>query len=173
MHGVRVVVHMYKEGASLVVGRTGMNTCPVEMLERYFRMGGLSVGSHDRVFRAVAHTKEGERLSYSRLRELLLEKISQMGMDLQLFGMHSLLAVVPRQQLMLVCLIKRHGRWRFESAKDGYAKDGYQCRGIWRYNWCSHYLCVPMLECYVADRRIDAGTKLMVNREECGNLYGM
>ena len=73
------------------MGRTGINTCPVEMLECYFRMGGLSVGSHDRVFRAVVHTKEGKRLrtlgglSYSRLRELLLEKISQLGMDPQLF----------------------------------------------------------------------------------------
>ena len=80
------------------MGRTGTNTCLVEMLECYFCMGGLSVGSHDRVFRAVVHTREGERLrksgglSYSRLRELLLEKISPLGMDPQLFGMHSLRA---------------------------------------------------------------------------------
>ena len=54
----------------------------VKMMDR---MGRLSVGSRDRVFRAVVHTKEGERLrksgglSYSRMRELLLEKISQLG----------------------------------------------------------------------------------------------
>ena len=41
----------------VVVGRMGTNTCPVEMLACYFCMGGLSVGSHDRMFRAVVHTK--------------------------------------------------------------------------------------------------------------------
>ena len=39
----------FREGASLVVGRTGVSTCLVVMLERYFRMGGLSFGSHDKV----------------------------------------------------------------------------------------------------------------------------
>ena len=74
----------FREGASLVVARTGASTYPVEMMECYFHMGRLSVGSNDRVFRAVVCTKEGERLrksgglSYSRLRELLLEKISQL-----------------------------------------------------------------------------------------------
>ena len=50
----------FREGASLVVARTGVSTCPAVMMERYFRMGGLSVGSHDRVFRAVVRTTEGE-----------------------------------------------------------------------------------------------------------------
>ena len=101
----------FREGASLVVARTGASTCQVEMMERYFHMGRLSVESHERVLCAVVHTKEGERLrksgalSYSRLRELLLEKISQLDMDTQmLFGMHSLSAV-PRLLLMLLCLI--------------------------------------------------------------------
>ena len=41
------------------------------------------------------HTKKGERLrksdelSYSRLRELLFERIVLVGMDPRLFGMHS------------------------------------------------------------------------------------
>ena len=45
----------FREGASLVVARTGARTCPVEIMERYFRMGHLSGGgggggSNDRVF---------------------------------------------------------------------------------------------------------------------------
>ena len=36
--------------------------------------------------------RKGGGLSYSRLRELLLEKISSLGMDPKLFGMHSLRA---------------------------------------------------------------------------------
>ena len=55
----------FREGATLVVARIGASTCPVEMMERYFHMGRLSVESHDWVFRAVVRTKEGERLRKS------------------------------------------------------------------------------------------------------------
>ena len=50
------------------------------------------------VFRGVTATKNGERLrktgglSYTRMRELLLSKLAQLGYDPALFGMHSLCA---------------------------------------------------------------------------------
>ena len=75
--------------------------------------------------------QKGGSLGYSRLRELLLEKISSLGMDPKLFGMHSLPAGgataavnagVPDR------LFKRHGRWKSESAKDGYVKDSVESR---------------------------------------------
>ena len=89
------------------------------MLEHFFRMGGLSFGSHDKMFRAVVHTKEGERLSktgglsYARLRELLLEKIALLGMDPHLFGLHSLRAggaTTATNADMPDLLFKRQGR---------------------------------------------------------------
>ena len=49
-------------------------------------MGHLNVVSHERVFRAIVHTMDRERLrvsgwlSYSRLMDLLLETISRLGM---------------------------------------------------------------------------------------------
>ena len=69
--------------------------CTVSMMQKYFSMAGLSHTS-DKLFRAIVSTKNGEclrrggGLSYSRLRELLLAKIEQLGMDPKLFGMHSL-----------------------------------------------------------------------------------
>ena len=75
---------------------------------------------------------EGERLrksgglSYSRLRELLLERIALVGMDPRLFGMHSLRAggaTAAANAGVPYRLFKRHGRWESESAKDGYVKD--------------------------------------------------
>ena len=63
------------------------------------------------------------------MRELLLEKISQLGMDPQLFGMHKIraggamavaYAGVPDR------LFKRHGRWRSESAKDSYVNNSVE-----------------------------------------------
>ena len=75
----------YREGSSLIVARTGTVTCPVGMMERYFAMGGLECTAHEHVFRAISKTKLGVKLrkggglSYSRARELLLEKIKSMG----------------------------------------------------------------------------------------------
>ena len=84
------------------------------------------------LFREIVHTKSGEQLrkrggiSYTCVREIVLEKLSELGLDRKLFGLHSLrsggasaavYAGVPDR------LFKRHGRWRSENAKDGYVKD--------------------------------------------------
>ena len=82
---------------------------------------------------ALSHTSDklfrtGESLG-SCLRVLLLAKTEQLVMDAKLFGMHSLPAGgatansgVPDR------LIKHHGCWRSETAKDGYLKDSVQRR---------------------------------------------
>ena len=127
----------YREGASLVIAHTGTPTCPVSMMQRYFSMGQLVHDSQDYLFRGIMHTKSGEclrkggGLSYSRLRELLLEKISSLGMDPKLFGMHSLRAggaTAAANAGVPDRLFKRHGRWKSESAKDGYVKDSVESR---------------------------------------------
>ena len=87
------------------------------------------------LFRAIVRTKEGEclrkagGLSYPRLRELLLDKIAKFGFDPALFGMHSLRAggaTAAAYAGVQDRLLKRHGRWKSEAAKDGYVKDSVQ-----------------------------------------------
>ena len=126
----------YREGASMVIACTGTPTCPVSTMQKYFSMAGLSHTS-DKLFRAIVSTKNGERLrgggglSYSRLRELLLAKLEQLGMDPKLFGMHSLRAggaTAAANAGVPDRLFKRHGRWKSESAKDGYVKDSVERR---------------------------------------------
>ena len=95
-------------------------------------MAALPKLSKLRLFRGIVVTKSGEHLrsqgslSYTRLRELFLSKLSELGFDPKQFGLHSLRsggasaaanAGVPDR------LFKRHGRCRSESAKDGYVKD--------------------------------------------------
>ena len=86
----------YRDGASVVIARTGQVTCPVGMMERYCRMGEVDHSSQAKLFRGIVQNKGGERLrkngglSYTRLRELLLDKLSELGFDPTLFGMHSL-----------------------------------------------------------------------------------
>ena len=84
------------------------------------------------LFRGIVCTKLGEQLrkkggiSYTRVRELVLQKLTALGLDPKQFGLHSLRsggasaaanAGVPDR------LFKRHGCWRSENAKDGYVKD--------------------------------------------------
>ena len=122
----------YRQGDSVIVARTGSSACSVAMLEHYYDMAALPKLSKLRLFRGIVVTKSGERLrsqgslSYTRLRELFLSKLSELGFNPKQFGLHSLRsgsasaaanAGVPDR------LFKHHGRWRSESAKDSYVKD--------------------------------------------------
>ena len=49
-------------------------------------------------------------------------------MDPKLFGMHSLRATDAANAGVPGRLFKRHGRWRSESAKDGYVIDSVERR---------------------------------------------
>eukprot|EP00731_Ephydatia_muelleri_P005241 Em0002g1417a len=83
----------YREGSSLVIARTGGLTCPVGMMEKYFQMGELNHTPKACVFQGISVIKEGEWLKKTgdtRLRELLLQKITQLGYEPKAFGMHSL-----------------------------------------------------------------------------------
>ena len=55
-----------------------------------------------------------------------MHKLSELGFDAKQFGLHSLRsggATAAAQAGVPDRLFKRHGRWRSESAKDGYIKD--------------------------------------------------
>ena len=102
------------------------------MLERYFSFAGLSHSSKLRLFRGIVHTRKGGRLrasgslSYTRMRELLLAKLSSLGFNAKSFGVHSLRsggATAAANAGVPDTLFECHGRWRSESAKDGYVKD--------------------------------------------------
>ena len=60
------------------------------------------------------------------MRELFLAKLKDLGVDSSKFGLHSLCASgasAAANAGVADRLFKRHGRWRTESAKDGYVKD--------------------------------------------------
>ena len=124
----------YRDGAVVVIARTGTNYCPVAMLERYMRLANISTTnlSENYLFRRLISTKNGQKLrdsanlSYTRARELVLTMLESIGLDRKQFSLHSLRsggasaaanAGVPDR------CFKRHGRWRSESAKDGYVQD--------------------------------------------------
>ena len=85
-----------RDGAWVVIARTGIPLCPVAMLEWYMRIANIS-GTHDKcLFRAIVNMKNGQKLresgavSYTRMRELVLKKFSAIGLDPKRFGLHGL-----------------------------------------------------------------------------------
>ena len=86
----------YRDGAWIIITRSRQDTFPVGMLERYIELAKIGNSPELPLFRGIVHTKSGEQLrkkgglSYTRMRELLLEKLSELGLDRKLFGLHSL-----------------------------------------------------------------------------------
>ena len=126
-----------REGHSVPIASTGNETCPVKMLQNYVILGGIDTSSKECLFRAIAMTKEGGKLrkkgslSYSRMRQLVLEKLTSLGYEAKNFGLHSFRvggATTAANKGLPERLFKRHGRWRSERAKDGYVKDSLEKR---------------------------------------------
>jgi hypothetical protein len=65
-------------------------------------------------------------LSYTRAREILLKALDDVGFDKSRFGLHSLRsrgASTAANKGLSERLLKAHGRWSSDKAKDGYIKD--------------------------------------------------
>ena len=84
------------------------------------------------MFRPICKTAKTEKLrqtgciSYSCLRELFREKLRELGYDPDKFGLHNLRAgsaTAAANNGVPDRLFKRDGRWKSNSAKDGYIED--------------------------------------------------
>ena len=124
----------YRDGAWIVVASSRKATCPVAMMNRYLDRAGLSCDSP--LFCQLSKTKCGYKprskgLSYSRLRELVLEAFKDIVPDISAIGTHSLRsggATAAANAGVPDRLFKRHGRWASESAKDEYVRDSLSSR---------------------------------------------
>ena len=85
----------FRQGDSVVIARTGSSSCLVSMLEWYMVAAELTTTSKLRLFCGIVNTKKGEclqrseTLSYTRMWELFLQKISQLGFDPGQYGLQS------------------------------------------------------------------------------------
>ena len=124
----------YREGTWVHIAKTGNVTCPVDMLLKYINLAGIQLNDDNFIFRQVSFCRKSQKyilrnsgkLSYTRVRELLLEKLRTLGVDSIKFGIHSLRsggATAAANSGVPDRLFKKHGRWRSENAKDGYVKE--------------------------------------------------
>ena len=124
-----------RQGSEVLIARTGMPTCPVGMLERYMAKVGLDTTSELFLFRGITRTSGGERLrgtgplSYTTVREQFRGKMLELGYPVSGYGLHSLRAggaSAAAQAGVPDRLFRQHGRWRSETAKDGYIEDSVE-----------------------------------------------
>ena len=103
-------------------------------MSRYLERAKLAHVSH--LFCQLSKTKYGYKprtkgLSYTRLRELVLEAYKDILPDISVISAHSLRSVVATAAAnagILVCPFKQHGRWYSDSAKNGCVKDSLSSR---------------------------------------------
>lgn len=65
-------------------------------------------------------------LSYTRTREIILSALEDIGLDKKKFGLHSLRsggATAAAAAGVNDRIFKKHGRWKSETAKDGYVRE--------------------------------------------------
>lgn len=127
----------YKKGTTVYISGTGQITCPIMITKRYLEKANISACSDEFIFRSVCFCKSSQSyilkghksLSYTRAREILLSTLESIGLDKRQFGLHSLRAGGATAAANAgICdrLFKKHGRWRSESAKDGYVKENLE-----------------------------------------------
>jgi len=126
-----------RNGDEVVIARTRSDTCTVAMLEKYLgRVGIINLSSESMLFRGIVNGKveklrDSGGLSYTRLSELLKEKLQQLGFPVGEYSLHSLRsggATTAAEAGIPDRVFKRHGRWKSDKAKDGYVQDSLEKR---------------------------------------------
>ena len=123
----------FREGSTVLIARTNLPTCPVQMLERYLRLINLTEPS-EFLFRSLTYCKKSnsyklrgvKSISYTRAREIMLDTLESVGVDKTKFGLHSLRAggaTAAANAGINDRLFKKHGRWATDSAKDRYVHE--------------------------------------------------
>ena len=123
---------VYREGNYVYIAKLEGKYCPVAILRRYIEAANLDLSSHLPLFRPLTKTKSGyslrnAKLSYTRCREIFKTTLKDLGYDPKDYGLHSLrsggaTAVINNNTSKAVSerLLKLHGRWKTDEAKDMY-----------------------------------------------------
>ena len=86
-----------RNGDELVIAATGTACCPMLWIKHYFELAKLNKTSEDFMFRALYRLKNGKAglrannvpISYTRAREVVLKRLTDIGLDKSSYGLHS------------------------------------------------------------------------------------
>ena len=120
---------VYGKGATVTISANFDSICPVSKLQQYLQKTG-DFRINDRfIFREIVGfelSQKNKPLNYSRAREQLLEFLNPLVLDTSNYGWHSFRrggASEASSSGVPDRLLKLHGRWRSEAAKDGYIQE--------------------------------------------------
>jgi len=134
---------VHRQGQDVFIAKSLRESCPGLLLERYIEKAKINVNdSKDYLFRNVIFLKStnqynlgNKMLSYTRFRELFKTCLKELGYDEKQYSLHSFRsggATTIVKNLSNVSskerLLKLHGRWKSDIAKDMYVKEGLQER---------------------------------------------
>ena len=128
---------VYSQGQSVIIARSGNTTCPVGLLENYLRRTSSATQDPSSfVFRSIHGTGHKAKLrvqnkpiTYSRAREVFLAAVKRLGYNEKKFGLHSLRsggATAAASAGVDHSRLKKHGRWKSDSAKDMYIRPSFE-----------------------------------------------
>ena len=130
----------YREGSSVYIAKTGNVTCPYLYLIKYLEAARIPSSSQNYIFRSLRYDKHlktnvlsSKPLTASRAGKILKEKLEAIGLDPHKFSNHSFRSGGATSAANLDLpdrLFKVHGRWKSDSANDGYVHDKVESRLI-------------------------------------------
>ena len=133
-------VDVYRQGDEVVIAKGSTEACPLKYTKRYLsEVGELEDSqSNNYLIRRLVLSKKvyvlskiNKPITYSRARELLICHLEEAGYDPKQYGLHSFRsggATTAANNGIPDRLLKKHGRWRSEGAKDSYILDNFQNR---------------------------------------------
>ena len=132
---------VYREGNFVFISASRSKYCPVGVLQRYLDLSGIDLCSSLPLFRPLvfhrsssSYTLRSGKISYTTCRDILRDTLSQLGLNPNDYGLHSLRsggitsAVRNSSNSIPERLLKIHGRWKSDSAKDMYVEESLENR---------------------------------------------
>ena len=127
----------YRQGNEVLISKGDTPACPVSMYQRYLELVGDVGDKQFFVFRPIFRSKDNckliyknKKISYSAARNNIIPLIKSVVGEVDI-GLHSLRSggatVAANSDVDDRCL-KRHGRWKTDSSKDGYIVDSVEKR---------------------------------------------
>ena len=84
----------FRQGAWIIIARSGLATCPVKALEQYISAAKIDLSKELPLFRSLVPSRDSKvrGLSYTRARETIKEAFKDITADVSKIGVHSLRA---------------------------------------------------------------------------------
>ena len=128
----------YRYGNQVVCSKLGGLACPYTALCKYVKSSSIDTKSGCFLFRPMFRSgklckliTKNKKLSYTRVKETLLNRVHSITGNKGNFGLHSFRAggatAAANSHVVDRCW-KRHGRWASDAAKDGYVADSLSNR---------------------------------------------